>query len=79
MEKYRTSKEHPEAGFREYQKLSMKFNCDCVANKQNTIGDKDLSPILNAVRNHSGPWGMNKNKPFSLDWPFQIFLFNSII
>lgn len=70
--KFKTSKEHPEVGYNEYIKLSLKFNCDCVANKQNTIGDKDLSPILNAVRFHSGPWSINivKDKFFSLDWPF---------
>lgn len=68
--KYKTSREHPEAGYKELLKLSMRFNCDCVKNKQNVIGAKDLTPVLNAVREHYGPWGINKDRLFSLDWPF---------
>ena len=65
-----TSREHPEACFRELLRLSAEFNNHAVANVTQPISSKDLSAILNAVRMHYGPWLEIKDKPFSLDWPF---------
>lgn len=70
--KPRTSKEHPEAGFRELLKLSVEFNTKAATDKSQLITSKDLSAILNAVRMHYGPWttGNDDHGKFSLDYPF---------
>ena len=67
-----TSKEHPEAAFRNLLRLSATFNAKAVAEKTQAISGKDLSAILNAVRMHYGPWttGSGSDGKFSLDYPF---------
>jgi len=67
-----TSKEHPEAAFRNLLRLSAEFNAKAVADKSQLIAGKDLSAILNAVRMHFGPWttGNGGDGKFSLDYPF---------
>jgi len=68
--KFRSTSEHPESAFWNLLKLSVDFNKWATENKKNLIGAKDLNAILSAIRLHCGPWSENKDKPFSLDWPY---------
>ena len=69
--KLRTSREHPEVGYRQLLFLSAEFNREAIKNKTNQIGAKSLQPILKGVRLHYGPWTQTElKKPFSLSFPF---------
>jgi hypothetical protein len=68
---FRSINTHPEIGYQELLKLSVKFNKECVKNKKPIIGARNLEPILKGVRYHYGPWTKTDlKKPFSLSWPF---------
>lgn len=67
---FRTSSDHPEAGYRQLLRISAEFNAEAVKNKTEQISAKDLSIILKAVRYHYGPWMEVPHKLFSLDWPY---------
>ena len=66
----KTTREHPEIGYRQLLSIVYKFNSQAVKNNEKVIAGKDVSMILNAVRYHYGPWTDLKHKPFSLSWPY---------
>jgi len=67
----KTTKEHPEIGYRQLVMLAAEFNKLAIENKTNQIGDNNLSMILKAVRFHYGPFlEVPGKKQFSLSWPY---------
>jgi hypothetical protein len=68
--KIKTTKEHPEIGFKQLLILVAQYNKYADENKIDKIGSKNFEPIAKSVRFHSGPFLKIKDVEFSLSWPF---------
>ena len=66
---WKTSREHPEAGYKNLLKLSLEFNKGRDEMKKDRISSKELDQILLAVRRHYGTFTTGAEIDFSWSWP----------
>jgi len=70
IDKHMTTKDHPEAGFKNLLKLQLEYNNIARENKKKELGAKDFAIIAKSVRCHYGPFTNTEGVKFSLSWPF---------